>query len=68
MIGSHEASAYGVCLIDEESVAVHLQDPLDESPRFVLSDPLSKQAASIDDLVAPPASFAGAFQSWPEAG
>jgi len=59
MIGSHEASAYGVCLIDEESVAVHLQDPLDESPRFVLTDPRSKQAASVNDLVAPPALFNG---------
>ena len=61
LIGSHEASAYGVCLIDEESVAVHFHDPLDESPRFVLSDPRSKQAASVGDLVAPPALFDGAL-------
>ncbi len=51
MIGSHEASACGVGLIDDECVTVHYQDPLDRSPRFVLIDPRSKQAASTADPI-----------------
>ena len=54
MIGSHEASAYGVCLIDDMCVNVHFQDPLDHSARFVLSDARSKRAKSPGELVAPP--------------
>lgn len=61
MIGSHEASAYGVCLINDESVVIHFQDPLDRSARFVLTDPRSKRAKTIDALIAPPAAFDGAL-------
>jgi Icc protein len=57
MIGSHEPSAYGVCLIDKESVVIHLQDPLERSARFVLTDPRSKDAKTVDTLAAPPAAF-----------
>lgn len=61
MIGSHEATAYGVCLVDDEHVIIHFQDPLDRSARFVLTDPDSKKAATVDALVAPPHAFNGAL-------
>ena len=61
MIGSHEASAYGVCLIDAERVTVHYQDPFDTSARFVLTDPRSKHAATVNELVSPPSIFDGAL-------
>ena len=54
MIGTHEPPAYGVVLIDAETVSVHLRYFLDASPRFQLLDPRSKQAARPADLVPPP--------------
>jgi len=50
MLGSHEPPAYGVCLIEKESVVIHMRHFLDESPRFLLADPKSKSAASADEL------------------
>lgn len=57
MIDSHEANAYGVCLIDDDYVVVHFQDPLDRSARFVLTDPRSKQTPTAAALIAPPQAF-----------
>ena len=59
MLGSHEATAYGVCLIEGPSVILHYQDPFDCGPRFVLSDPRSKTAATAAELAPPPAKFDG---------
>jgi Icc protein len=50
MLGSHEPPAYGVCLIEKESVVIHMRHFLDESPRFLLADPKSKSAANADEL------------------
>ena len=59
MIGTHERPAYGVVLIDEHSVIVHQKDFVDDSPRFVLTDPKSKQATDASALAAVPASLVG---------
>lgn len=42
-LASHEPPAYGVVLIGEDAVVVHLHDYLDASPRFLFADP------SVDD-------------------
>lgn len=59
MLGSHEPPAYGICLIDDETVVVHMRNFLDESPRFLLADPASKTAATADDLSPLPAKLRG---------
>ena len=59
MIGTHEAPAYGVVLIDDVSVVVHQKDFTDRSPRFMLTDPASKAAASTADLVTIPPRLLG---------
>ena len=59
MIGTHERPAYGVVLIDDETVAVHQKDFLDTSPRFVLTEPDSKVALTVADLVDVPGQLAG---------
>jgi hypothetical protein len=59
MLGSHEPPAYGVCLIENESIVVHMRHFLDESPRFVLTDRNSKQAKQLSDLTPPPPEIKG---------
>lgn len=59
MIGTHERPAYGVVLIDDETVVVHQKDFIDTSPRFVLMDQRSMDAASVEDLVALPSQLQG---------
>lgn len=61
LLGSHEPSAYGVCLIDDETVVVHMRYFLDDSPRFLLSDPRSKDAMHPSDLPALPKKYLGHF-------
>jgi Icc protein len=51
MYGTHEPPAYGVCLIDETSVVVHLREYLDQGPRFILSDAILTAATTPDQLV-----------------
>ncbi len=51
MVGTHEPPAYGVVLIEDESVSVHQRYFLDRSPRFQLMDPRSKRAARAAELV-----------------
>jgi len=57
MLGSHEPPAYGVCLIDDETVAIHMRYFLDESARFDLGSPQSKSATTPGELAPPPASM-----------
>jgi Icc protein len=59
MLGSHERPAYGVVLVEDDCVNVHLRDFIDESPRFPLLDKASKGAATAADLPRPAPSFAG---------
>lgn len=59
MIGTHERPAYGVVLIDDETVVIHQRDFLDDSPRFILMDERSMRARSRDELVALPANLIG---------
>ena len=54
MVGTHEPPAYGVVLIDDETVIVHQKYFADQSPRFVLMDKRSMDAATVEDLVALP--------------
>lgn len=46
LVGTHEPPAYGVCLIDDESVVLHQRYFLDDSARFRLGDPAAKDAPS----------------------
>jgi len=57
MIGTHEPPAYGVVLIDDDTVVVHHTYFADTSPRFLLMDKRSMDAASDADLVALPESL-----------
>ncbi|MEE2689064.1 MAG: phosphodiesterase [Pseudomonadota bacterium] len=57
MAGSHEPPAYGVCLINDDSVVVHMRNFLDDSPRFKLSDPSSKSALRPAELSPLPGAF-----------
>lgn len=59
MLGTHERPAYGVVLIEDDCVNVHLRDFIDESPRFPLLDKRSKDAASASELPPPPAELIG---------
>ncbi len=59
MIGTHERPAYGVIIIDDETVVIHQRDFLDDSPRFVLMDEQSMRARSIDELVVLPPDLVG---------
>ncbi|NKB57304.1 MAG: phosphodiesterase [Alphaproteobacteria bacterium] len=59
MLGTHERPAYGVVLIEDDCVNVHLRDFIDESPRFPLLDKASKNAATAADLPSVPAEFVG---------
>lgn len=59
MLGSHEPPAYGVCLIEADTVVLHMRYFLDDSPRFLLSDPASKSADTPDALSPPPAGMRG---------
>lgn len=59
MLGSHERPAYGVVLIDDDCVNVHLRDFIDDSPRFPLADKASKNAATTANLPPPPRAFDG---------
>lgn len=54
MIGTHEPPAYGVVLVDDETIVVHQKYFADTSPRFVLMDKRSMDAATTEDLVALP--------------
>ena len=51
LVGTHEPPAYGVCLIDEATIAVHLCFFEDTGARFRLSDAKSKAAVGVEDLV-----------------
>lgn len=59
MLGSHEPPAYGVCLIEEETVVVHMRNFLDDSPRFLLADPTSKSASKPSELASLPPELQG---------
>lgn len=59
MLGTHERPAYGVVLIENGCVNVHLRDFIDDSPRFPLLDKASKHAATARDLPPPPPELAG---------
>ncbi len=59
MVGTHEPPAYGVVLVDDECVVVHHVYFADTSPRFVLMDKRSMDAASAADLVALPEALQG---------
>lgn len=53
MLGTHERPAYGVVLIENGCVNVHLRDFIDASPRFPLLSDASKQANTPDELPSP---------------
>ena len=59
MIGTHERPAYGVVLIEDSCVNVHLRDFIDDSPRFPLLDNAAKRAVTVKDLPPPPTALAG---------
>ena len=59
MVGSHEPPAYGVCLIEDDSIVVHMRNFLDDSPRFQLADPTSKSATKPSDLAHLPDALRG---------
>lgn len=51
MYGTHEPPAYGVCLVSDETVAVHLCYFLATGPHFDLLDRRSIEAQSPDELI-----------------
>ena len=59
MFGSHERPAYGICFADDTSVVIHYKDFTDSSPRFVLTDPRSKDAREPAQLIPAPPRFDG---------
>ncbi|MGI9478138.1 MAG: phosphodiesterase [Hyphomicrobiaceae bacterium] len=59
MVGTLEPPAYGVVLIDGETVVVHQRYFADESPRFLLMDRRSMDAATAEDLVGLPEQLRG---------
>ena len=52
MYGTHEPPGYGVCLLNEDTVAIHLCYFLDTGPHFDLLDSASINAQSPNDLIA----------------
>lgn len=59
MLGTHERPAYGVVLLEDGCVNIHLRDFIDASPRFPLLDKRSKDAASSAELPPAPPELAG---------
>ncbi len=59
MLGTHERPAYGVVLIENGCVNVHLRDFIDASSRFPLLDDKSKHASVPEDLPPAPSEFSG---------
>ncbi len=59
MLGTHERPAYGVVLIKNGCVNVHLRDFIDASPRFPLLDDKSKHATVPEDLPPAPSELSG---------
>lgn len=59
MLGTHERPAYGVVLIDNGCINVHLRDFIDTSPRFPLLDNHAKHARKPEELPPPPKNLAG---------
>ena len=53
MLGTHERPAYGIVLIEDDCVNIHLRDFIDASPRFPLLSNASKSANTPDDLPSP---------------
>jgi hypothetical protein len=52
VLGSYEQPAYSVVLIEPDSIAIHIREFLDESPRFDLDDPAARSARDPSELPA----------------
>ena len=52
IVGSYEHPAYSIALIEADSIAIHVHEFLDESPRFDLADPAARNARDPSDLPA----------------
>jgi 3',5'-cyclic AMP phosphodiesterase CpdA len=52
MLGSYEHPAYSIALIEPDSIAIHIREFLDESPRFDLDDPAALSARHRSELPA----------------
>jgi Icc protein len=50
IVGSYEHPAYSIALIETDSIAIHVREFLDESPRFDLADPAARNARDPSDL------------------
>jgi len=50
LVGSYEHPAYSIALIEADSIAIHVREFLDESPRFDLADPAARNARDPSDL------------------
>jgi 3',5'-cyclic-AMP phosphodiesterase len=50
ILGSHEPPAYSVALIDPDSIAIHIHEFLDESPRFDPADQAARSAGRPSEL------------------
>ena len=50
ILGSHEPPAYSIALIDPDSIAIHIHEFLDESPRFDPADRAARSAGRPSEL------------------
>jgi hypothetical protein len=50
ILGSYEHPAYSIALIEEDSIAIHVREFLDQSPRFDLADPAARNARDRSEI------------------
>ena len=64
IVGSYEQPAYSIAVIEPRSIAIHVREFLDKSPRFSLANPVARRARSPSE-VPKLASRSGGLSGWP---